>query len=119
MLNCPFMCPRIAAFQNRSRSFTYYASSLIIKLSFISSRLHPAVANVSQNIIRFSYHIFTGKKSKKAKWIPASITDIIAEPTTIPTTHNWAESVDEECKCENNILFVIHICAYQKLYLIS
>ncbi|PZC76966.1 hypothetical protein B5X24_HaOG203916 [Helicoverpa armigera] len=37
----------------------------------------------------------TGKKSKKAKWIPASITDIIAEPTTIPAT-NWADSVDEE-----------------------
>ncbi|KAJ8724531.1 hypothetical protein PYW08_016005 [Mythimna loreyi] len=36
------------------------------------------------------------KKSKKAKWIPASITDIIAEPTTIPATHNWADAVDEE-----------------------
>ncbi|XP_075976341.1 eukaryotic translation initiation factor 4B isoform X2 [Anticarsia gemmatalis] len=38
----------------------------------------------------------TGKKSKKAKWIKASITDIIAEPTTIATTNNWADSVDEE-----------------------
>ncbi|CAH1635586.1 unnamed protein product [Spodoptera littoralis] len=38
----------------------------------------------------------SGKSKKKSKWIPASITDIIAEPTTIPTTHNWADSVDEE-----------------------
>ncbi|KAJ0177697.1 hypothetical protein K1T71_006570 [Dendrolimus kikuchii] len=38
----------------------------------------------------------TGKKSKKAKWIPASITSIIAEPTTIATTNSWADSVDEE-----------------------
>ncbi|XP_060801962.1 eukaryotic translation initiation factor 4B isoform X2 [Amyelois transitella] len=37
-----------------------------------------------------------GKKSKKSKWIKASITDIIAEPTTIPTINNWADSVDEE-----------------------
>lgn len=38
----------------------------------------------------------SGKKSKKAKWIKANLTDIIAEPTTIPTTNNWAASVDEE-----------------------
>lgn len=38
----------------------------------------------------------TGKKSKKAKWIPASITSIIAEPTAIATTNNWADSVDDE-----------------------
>lgn len=50
----------------------------------------PLVTTISPN------H-FTGKKSKKAKWIPASITDIIAEPTTIPAT-NWADSVDEERK---------------------
>lgn len=91
------MCPRITAFQNRSRSFTYNASSLFIKLSSIFSKLHPAVVNVSYSIIEFPCHIFTGKKSKKAKWIPASITDIIAEPTTIPAT-NWADSVDEERK---------------------
>ncbi|CAB3259103.1 unnamed protein product, partial [Arctia plantaginis] len=36
------------------------------------------------------------KKSKKAKWIKASITDIIAEPTTIPTANTWADSVEEE-----------------------
>ncbi|XP_059053625.1 eukaryotic translation initiation factor 4B [Achroia grisella] len=37
-----------------------------------------------------------GKKSKKSKWIKASITDIIAEPTTIPTINNWADAADEE-----------------------
>ncbi|XP_073952564.1 eukaryotic translation initiation factor 4B isoform X2 [Choristoneura fumiferana] len=38
----------------------------------------------------------SSKKSKKAKWIPVNITDILAEPTTIPTTNNWADSVDDE-----------------------
>ncbi|CAG9133519.1 hypothetical protein JYU34_004473 [Plutella xylostella] len=38
----------------------------------------------------------TGKKGKKQKWIPANITDILAEPTTVPTTANWADSVEEE-----------------------
>ncbi|KOB67527.1 Eukaryotic initiation factor 4B protein [Operophtera brumata] len=37
----------------------------------------------------------TGKKGKKAKWVKANLTDILAEPTTIPAT-NWAADTVEE-----------------------
>ncbi|XP_041968311.1 eukaryotic translation initiation factor 4B isoform X2 [Aricia agestis] len=38
----------------------------------------------------------TGKKSKKTKWVKASVTNFIADTTVIPATNNWADSVDEE-----------------------
>lgn len=40
---------------------------------------------------------FSGKKGKKAKWVKANLTDILAEPTTIPAT-NWAADTVEESK---------------------
>ncbi|CAH2040362.1 unnamed protein product, partial [Iphiclides podalirius] len=43
----------------------------------------------------------TGKKSKKAKWIKANMGVIIAEPTTISTTNNWADSIDDETESFN------------------
>lgn len=39
---------------------------------------------------------FIGKKSKKTKWIPANVTNFIADTAVIPATNNWADSVDEE-----------------------
>ncbi|GBP15008.1 Eukaryotic translation initiation factor 4B [Eumeta japonica] len=42
------------------------------------------------------YNMAAAGKKKKARWVAASITDIIAQPTTIPTSQNWADSVDEE-----------------------
>lgn len=48
---------------------------------------------------------FTGKKSKKSKWIKADMGVILAEPTTISTTNNWADSVDDESKYQFECYF--------------
>lgn len=65
---------------------------LHLVFSTFIAQLSPVV------LINYCGTKFTGKKGKKQKWIPANITDILAEPTTVPTTANWADSVEEERK---------------------